>query len=600
MKWFRDSLVAKTSFLFLFAAVVPYLIAGVFFFNSSKKALYGEIVKGLKRETALIRDALDARLYLLKGNVQAWADLDVMNDIITDDLDKRITNELESLKKDYNLAGDVHALNAKGEVIASSRPLVIGKKVQAPWLSDLFSGKEVALDKHTSSLGSGQVITFAVPLTLHFSESAPVGALVLEHAVENLLDLSSAEDVPAIAIIAESGEVVASTKERHIFLLDDKEFKGSVDGQILSSSQHIFALAESRGRFGFKGFGWTVAAAVSIDKALSPIKKVETTIFFLALTGIIVILVLVIFFARRSVKPLKELSQTARKIAETKDFSSAVSAPSMDEVGRLAEAFNGMVTEVKNHIDHISRMEEEMRWADRLSALGELSAGMAHEIKNPLGVIRSSAEILERRLEKGEQEGLLASAISEEATRLSALLESFLQFARPRPPKNNLCQINAIIGKTLLLLDSEISRAGVDLKKSFDDKVPPLYTDENQIHQVLVNLIINAVQAMGDEGGALIIETSLSSFPGNSGSDPRSGTEAALITVTDTGPGIAPEIRDQIFNPFYTTKDKGTGLGLSITFRIINSLGGELKLETSSQGTTFKIYLPLSKEEFHE
>lgn len=595
MKWLRNSLVTKISILFLFAAVVPYLIAGIFFFNSSKKALYGEIVKGLKRETSLIRDALDARLYLLRGNVMAWADLDVMNDIVTHDLDKRITNELENLKKDYNLAGDVHAINANGEVVASSRPHVIGKKFEASWVPYLFSGDSIALDKHESPLGSGQVITFAVPITLHFNEKAPAGALILEYGVEGLFESSAAGDMPAIAIMSKSGKIIASNRMKTIFLQGDLDLTTGADGQILSSRESIFALAKSRGRFGFEGFGWTVVAAVSINEALSPVKKVETTSLGLALTGIIVILVLVVFFARRSIKPLKELSQTARKIAETKDFSSAVSAPSKDEVGRLAEAFNGMVTEVKNHIDHISRMEEEMRWADRLSALGELSAGMAHEIKNPLGVIKSSAEILERRLEKGEQEGLLASAISEEAIRLSALLESFLQFARPRPPKNNLCQINAVIGKTLLLLDSEISRAGIDLKKSFQDDVPPLYSDENQIHQVLVNLIINAVQAM-PEGGFLKIETELSSFPGNSGPE----GEAVLISVADTGPGISPETRDQIFNPFYTTKEKGTGLGLSITFRIISGLGGELKLESSTEGTTFKIYLPVNREVSHD
>lgn len=595
MKWIRDSLVTKITLLFLFAAIVPYLIAGIFFFNSSKKALYGEIVKGLKRETSLIRDALDARLYLLRGNVMAWADLDVMNDIITDDLDKRITNELENLKKDYNLAGDVHAINAKGEVIASSRPRVIGKKMEAKWLGYLFSGNSVALDKHESFLGSGQVITLAVPVTLHFNEKSPVGALILEYTVESLLETSAASGMTAIAIMSKSGKIVASTREKDIFLQGDLDLTTGTEGQILSSEESIFALAKSRGRFGFEGFGWTVAAAVSIDEALSPVRKVELTSLVLALAGVSVILVLVVLFARRSVKPLRELSQTAKRIAETKDFSSAVSAPSKDEVGRLAEAFNGMVTEVKNHIEHISRMEEEMRWADRLAALGELSAGMAHEIKNPLGVIKSSAEILERRLEKGEQEGLLASAISEEATRLSALLESFLQFARPRPPKNNLCQINSVIGKTLLLLDSEISRAHIDLKKSFHDDVPPLYTDENQIHQVLVNLIINAVQAM-PEGGSLKIETRLSSFPGNSGPE----GEAVLINVADTGPGISPEIRDQIFNPFYTTREKGTGLGLSITFRIINSLDGELKLETSPEGTTFKIYLPVNREVSHD
>ncbi|MDT8317056.1 MAG: ATP-binding protein [bacterium] len=592
----RKSLVVKTSLLFLVAAAIPYLLMTIFFFNSSRGAIYGEIVKGLELQTLLIRDNIDARLMLLRGNSIAWADLDVMGDILTDDIDKRIAHVLEGLKTDYRLPGEIHALNREGRIVASSSLESLGKTVMAPWMTEILAGNVAELDLHHSAVLGGSAIAFAAPVKASFGEKGVVGALLLEYRAAALIDPAISDETFHVSIIDSKGEIVASLHEADLFSREVTRLSRADYKTKTSASGHIVAFVPSLGGPPlFAGFGWTIAGAVLEEQALGPVRRIEQTSIVISIAGLALLLILVTIFSRRTVMPLRELSETANRIAETKDFSSSVHSGSSDEVGRLAEAFNGMVGEVKNHIDHISRMEEEMRWADRLSALGELSAGMAHEIKNPLGIIKSSAGILEGRLEKSDQEGLLASAISEEATRLTALLESFLQFARPRPPQNNICQINSIIEKTLLLIGSEISRSKIVLEKSFDYSVPALYTDENQIQQVLINIIINALQAM-PEGGTLEVATKLSSFPDNSGN----GGEAILITLADTGPGISAEVRDQIFNPFYTTKETGTGLGLSIVFRIISGLGGELKLETGQDGTTFKIYLPLSKEDLNE
>jgi len=595
----KGSLVSKVTLVFLVASIVPYLLASLFFFQSSRNSLYQEIVRGLEKETSLIRDNLDAKLSLLQGNAVAWADLAVMHDILNDDLDKRIATTLDGLKRDYNLSGDIHAINSAGKIVASSSPAHIGKRVHDVWLAKTLRGETVALDIHASSIDGDQSVSFAAPVIPLFSDTGPIGALLLEYHAERLIETAPADAMPEIALINHKNEVIAAFPQKGPFkpggiYLPQQEAK-----TLKSPAGYIVAFAGSREYPRFKGFGWTVAVAVSEKRALDPIKDIERVSFGIAFLGALLIPGLVTLFARRTVKPLKELSSAANRIAETKDFSSTVVYDSADEVGQLAKAFNGMVKEVNRHMQKMQEMEENMRRADRLSALGELSAGMAHEIKNPLGVIRSSADILKGRLDAGKQEGLLASAISEESMRLSRLLEAFLQFARPAPPEFNLCNMNEVVEKSLVLLDSEISQHGVTLVKELDPALPALYSDADQLHQVLVNIIINAIQAM-PEGGKIRVSTRLR--PPETGQEPAASqmddaTSKIELAISDTGTGIAPEDKGNIFNPFFTTRKKGTGLGLSIVFRIITALGGEVKLEAGfPKGTVFRIILPARLE----
>lgn len=595
IKKMKESLVVKVSLLFMVAAAIPYLLATIFFFNSAKQALYGEIVKGLEQQTLLIRDNIDARLMLLRGNTIAWADLSVMGDIVTDDIDKRIANVLEGLKEDYHLPGEIHALNTDGQIVASSSRKALGETLTAPWMEKVLAGNVTEVDVHPSARVGGKTIAFAAPVKAPFGERSLIGVLLMEYRADRLIDPSLAGGTFHVAIADSKGMPLAALHEYDPFSKEETGLASTTHKTVTSPSGHIVAFAPSLGSPPtFKGFGWTIAGAVSEEEALGPVRKIARTSIAIALAGMVTILILVTLFSRRSVRPLRELSETANRIAETKDFSSSVHSGSADEVGQLAEAFNGMVAEINTHIQRMQEMEEEIRRADRLSAVGELSAGMAHEIKNPLGIIRSSADILKGRLDKSGQEGLLASAIAEESERLSELLEAFLQFARPRPPLLALCNLNEVVEKSIILLESEMSKSGIELLKRLDGNIPSIMSDANQLHQVLVNLIINATQAM-PEGGKLTLSTKTSSL-----SIPNSGDtmEAVELTVGDTGTGIDPEIKAKVFNPFYTTKDKGTGLGLSIVYRIINGLGGEVKVEEGEDGgTLFKIILPLTSKE---
>jgi len=477
----------------------------------------------------------------------------------------------------------LYAVKKNGFIVASSNPQHIGKKITASWFSKILTGEMVDIDAHLSDIDGNRVIAFGVPVRMHKGGNEIIGAFLVEYRMDDLKTVSFHN----AAIIDSTGKVViASTGtplvENEVFPLSFEE-----DG-IGSVPDHIVAVSKSKGYYDFKGFGWGIALAEKKRTALKPIIMAEQATIRIGLLGLIVIFGLVPFFVGRSIRPIKELSRTAEEIAKTKNLSLRVESSTGDEVGRLADAFNYMIEEVNSHINQIRDMEEQMRRADRLSALGELSAGMAHEIKNPLGVIRSSADILKGRMEDNSSNKALSTAISEEADRLARILDAFLQFARPRPPRMEPCLINDLLSRAVRLLEPEFIKSGIELDFNLDQTLPSVHADGDQLHQVFVNMFINSIHAMTG-GGRLAIVTRHGDSPGPSDSG------MVEILISDSGTGIPYENLDKIFNPFFTTKEKGSGLGLSIVHRIIEGHGGKIKVEKGIPcGTVFRMYLPIS------
>ncbi len=357
----RKSLVFKTALLFTAAAVFPYLLTSLIFFNSSRKALYGEIVKGMGTKIGLSRDTLDAKLFLIRGNAAAWAGLEVMKDILTDDVDKRIASVLEGLKRDYALAGEIYAVNQRGRIVASSNPVFTGREAEAPWLSAVLSGRKVEIDAHTSGIDGNFVISFGVPVRPSVIGTRVIGALILEYRLKELEGSTLSGDIPFAAVLNKSGEVVAAFQRgtfraEHLLSLI-KTAKGDV---VISPAGYIIAAADSKGFFDFTGFGWKVVMAVEEEKALYPVRRIERISIAVGLLGMILILGLVSFFAAKTVRPLKELSETADYIAKTKDLSMKVNSSAQDEIGMLANAFNNMADEVKVHIFNLQKANIEL------------------------------------------------------------------------------------------------------------------------------------------------------------------------------------------------------------------------------------------------
>ena len=236
----------------------------------------------------------------------------------------------------------------------------------------------------------------------------------------------------------------------------------------------------------------------------------------------------------------------------------------------------------------LEQAQDEARRSERLAALGQLSAGLAHEIRNPLGVIKGSAEMLTQKLQHSDELAReLAGYISTEVNRLSALVTEFLDFARPLHAELHPTDLTALLDRVLKTVGDRWTGKPVAVERAYAGNVPPIPMDESLCEQAFLNLVQNAYEAMEENGGALRVEVRRARREG------REGVEARLA---DTGPGVPEELREEIFNPFVTTKKSGVGLGLSIVSKIVDGHHGSIRVDNRPQGgAVFTLFFPLEE-----
>ncbi|MDR2141414.1 MAG: hypothetical protein LBR11_06440 [Deltaproteobacteria bacterium] len=235
-------------------------------------------------------------------------------------------------------------------------------------------------------------------------------------------------------------------------------------------------------------------------------------------------------------------------------------------------------------------LSERLNQAERLVNLGRMVATVSHEIRNPLGIINSSADFLAKGLKESPKMARLAEAIVDESERLSSIVTDFLDFARPKKPVFGPVVMEDLLEEIFVLLEVQMSRAGVELRADLRPDPEPITADRALMHQALVNLLVNAIQAMPD-GGLLKVRTQAET--------PIEETGYLLLTIADTGSGLSPEAAQNLFTPFHTTKVKGSGLGLVLVRNIVESHGGRINLTNAQgegedgQGLIVTIRLPL-------
>jgi signal transduction histidine kinase len=252
-----------------------------------------------------------------------------------------------------------------------------------------------------------------------------------------------------------------------------------------------------------------------------------------------------------------------------------------DEIALLYEVADQIAVGVEN-----SEESERLRERDRLAALGEMSAGLAHEIRNPLGAIKGAAQVLEPRRFPEETRELL-SVIVEEVERLNGVVSQFLEYARPMKPALVPTDLNAVVQRTLKLFAEEKRVEKVEVKTHLDDRLPRVQADADQLRQILLNLLLNAVDAFGADAGAIDITTRVVRTV-------RRTADLVELRVRDNGPGIDADNMRRIFVPFFTTKQHGTGLGLAICHRIMTAHGGRIDvLSRPGAGATFILRFPV-------
>lgn len=282
------------------------------------------------------------------------------------------------------------------------------------------------------------------------------------------------------------------------------------------------------------------------------------------------------FISQKILRSLRDIERLANSISRG-NFSKIEGDVPKDEFGSLISAVNSMSEELRNR-------EEELIQSKKLASLGILTAGVAHELTNPLNNISMIAQnYLEYYPQLSNEKRIeLMGSVEKETMRIEEIVKNLLDFSKPKEGNYERGDIAETVRRTIPLVQNMINISNIDLHIFFEPAVPLVYIDEHQIQQVIVNLIVNAIQAM-QPGSSLYISTKFGDSP-----------ETAKVEIRDTGKGIPPEFLPHIFDPFFSTKGvSGTGLGLSVSYSIIKNHGGNIRVESEvGVGTTFTIELP--------
>jgi two-component system NtrC family sensor kinase len=328
------------------------------------------------------------------------------------------------------------------------------------------------------------------------------------------------------------------------------------------------------------------------------------TFLWVAGIGVLVVLGITYFITRSMIYPLEEMVKASNRIAAG-DLDHSVSITSRDEIGILANSFNKMLASIKTmkleleesgrtleekvnkRTEELVAVQTQMAQSEKLASLGRLAAGVAHEINNPLGGILTFSMLALEDCDDDHPLKQSLEVIVKQTLRCRETVKGLLDFARQSSATPSITEVNSVVDKTLLLLENQTIFQNIRTVRNFSPDLPHVLIDAGQLQQVVINIVINAVDAM-EENGVLTIETSQAAK-----------NKEILIRISDTGKGIPEDILPLIFEPFFTTKKvgKGTGLGLAIVHGIVTRAGGKIEVANSSKGVTFTIRLPIAQQE---
>jgi len=310
---------------------------------------------------------------------------------------------------------------------------------------------------------------------------------------------------------------------------------------------------------------------VDPDQLIKPFKTARHGLYFASITALLVIIVLFARLAgglRQRVEPLT----AGAEAVSTGDLNYRIKVLGDDEISLVATSFNSMASKLQEMFERTVRVE-------RLAVLGEFATGVAHEIRNPLATIKTTVQALARSEKNNERLELLED-VGREIDRLNRVMSDLLEFGRPRPPDLQAVSARALLSRLYALMNPSTLQASINLEVAEDQDHVTFHADEDQVIQILVNLILNAVQAT-PAGGSVRLQVA------------RTGPSEAAIEVRDTGTGVDEAVLARMADPFFTTKPKGSGLGLSIARQLAELQGGRLEFfSTLGEGTMVRLTLP--------
>ncbi len=310
----------------------------------------------------------------------------------------------------------------------------------------------------------------------------------------------------------------------------------------------------------------------------STLESTRQEIYLVGAAIIFIGIMLGLMAARKILKPVLILNEGVKQVGEG-ELGVEVPVVGMGEIKELAESFNKMSVKLKGLVDAIKSAQKNLVRTEKLYAIGEFSAGVAHEIRNPLTSIKMLFQTIKIKKETMTQNDI--EVIEKEINRIDRIIQSFLAFARPEKIEKNDVNIKDVLDDVITITRPKMRQTEIRLNQTFPSELPKISGNHDALKQVFLNIVLNAIQAMEGRGGTLSIEAT-------------ADDSALSVMVNDTGIGIPENHLKKIFDPFFTTKKDGTGMGLALTHNIVNDHSGTIEVEsTPGKGTNVKVEFPL-------
>ena len=444
-----------------------------------------------------------------------------------------------------------------------------------------------------NSTFTDKLLTMTIAISYQHADSPDPTVVEAVIRLKNLLSLASRSTVFETFVMDSRGNLLVHSDAGRVFPRTRVDWIPEIENLVHQSSLGGTLEYSHNGRQVVGGF-----APVDLGKLLIGVEIHKTAAYLTArsllenlmvvsFVLLIISALLGIFWSKRFTKPIERLSEAAKVVGSGEFDIKVESSSSRDEIGELADSFNKMAYELDTRAKALQDAQSALVQSEKLAAFGQLGAGIAHEVKNPLAGILGFAQLSLRKVEKDNPLHKNLLTIEKETKRCKTIIDNLLKFARQEKVAFEITDINDVVKESIAIMDHQLGIHGVKVEKELAGDLSHIMANGNQIQQILMNFMLNAQQAMNGEPGLITFTTRLLN---------ESSIE---LRIQDNGPGIPEDIQAKIFDPFFTTKPagKGTGLGLSVSYGIIKDHKGDIRVESMpGEGTTFVITLPIAGE----
>ena len=540
---------------FLLAGLLPAMLVSFLSFYQARIALKSEISHDLQTLSNTVASNVESMLFERFHNVYSWSELAVMQDIQIGDIDKRLATFLQELVISYgDIYQKIEVVDNNNVIVASSVPKNLGLTTQraVPWFLVKIGQKTITVHPILHDQAN-RTSSLAISKAIVSPDTGKVqGRLIVYFNWQIVLDKlnQSVQDSTAAALFDEQNHVIASTSnwaEIH-----------AKHGMHANSAFSDKTLPK-----------WRVEIEKLHSVAVAPVHRLGYVFLALLITTLVLATFLVTPIAKAVTVPPSQLTHYVRHFFIDQTSQLPSSGPA--EVQELSGAFKKMISELETSQKNLER-------AAKLAVVGEMAAAMSHEVRTPLGILRSSANVLQREPQLSKEGHEVLGFIISETERLNNLVSSLIDAARPRLPAFTEVNLSALVSKCIAMLSAQAQTKNIQLICHAEQDCL-INADSEQMTQVLMNLIINAIQMLPNAGK---VEVSIAALQ-----------DTVQLTIADNGPGIPSDSQAQIFEPFFTQRAGGVGLGLAVVRQIVHAHQGEIYYQPSQQGgAQFTITLP--------